>query len=145
VRRLRIFTVPLPRIGLHHSVLHNAQDRLCQSEDVTVDTILSRAAKTTLLDSLLHYCLQFRLMTTTHFLGFSEEQDERQTKGRIYEDVQPKMLICLPTPTPCLWLAADTQFCGSPYKQLASSLRVPSGHAFPIAETLKCYLEQKAV
>jgi len=36
-----------------------------------------------------------------------------------------------------LKLAADMQHCGSLYKELASSLRVPSGHAFPIAETLE--------
>jgi hypothetical protein len=78
-------------------------------------------------------------MTTTHFLGFSEERDERQTKGRRYGDLHPQMLICLPTPTPtpCLKLAADMQLCGSLYKELASSLRVPSGHAFPTAETLE--------
>jgi hypothetical protein len=44
---------------------------------------------------------------------------------------------------PCLQLAADMQLCGSLYKELASSLRVPSGHAFPIAETLEYLLEKK--
>ena len=52
IKNIRIHS-STPPIRLHDTVLHYAQDRLCQSEDVTVDTSLGHASVATRLNSLL--------------------------------------------------------------------------------------------